>query len=175
MNEIWKSCNGYDGYEVSNFGNVRTFWAGGGNKRFISPTNFKLMKISMYPNGYAFIRIARQNVYLHRLVAEAFLDNPYNLRCVDHIDRNRANNHINNLRWCSHRQNSYNAKIRTDNKSGISGICFHNGKWEAQISINGMKHIDRFTTIEDAIEYRNRMVEEHYDGNFYTKNNNTLL
>jgi len=48
----------------------------------------------------------QKQVYKHRLIAELFVFNPDNLQCVDHQDRNRLNNAVENLRWCSYEQNS---------------------------------------------------------------------
>ena len=77
----------------------------------------------MEKNGY--IRVKFENKCLgtivrttvHRLVAEAFIPNPNNLPEVNHIDRNRANNHVSNLEWVTHSENmkhSYNLGINTD-------------------------------------------------------------
>ncbi|EIZ8586510.1 HNH endonuclease [Salmonella enterica subsp. enterica] len=72
---------------------------------------------------------------------------------VDHIDRNRANNNIANLRPANSAQNKWNASIRTDNTSGIKGVSLHkqSGKWRAQVYKNGKPiHIGLFHTKEEA-------------------------
>lgn len=48
------------------------------------------------------------SMYIHRMIAETFLENPENLPCVDHIDGNRYNNNVTNLRWCTSQQNRLN-------------------------------------------------------------------
>ena len=66
-------------------------------------------------NGYTHYYIRdintgkRKDYKAHRLVAEAFIDNPKNYKCVNHIDGNKANNHIENLEWCTHSQNAIHA------------------------------------------------------------------
>lgn len=61
------------------------------------------------PNGYLSVSLRKdgkqKRFYVHRLVAEAFIENPMNLREVNHIDENKSNNNVSNLEWCSH---SYN-------------------------------------------------------------------
>ena len=60
----------------------------------------------------------RKSAKIHRLVAEAFIPNPENKECVDHIDKVRNNNNVNNLRWATKSENCMNKKIQSNNKSG---------------------------------------------------------
>lgn len=108
MNEFWKPVKGFEGlYEVSNTSKVKRIKRiaiGGG---YLGKSNKvieeKIMKPYLCPNGYYGIILVKNgekiHKSLHRLIAEAFIPNPYNLPTVDHIDRNRINNSIENLRW----------------------------------------------------------------------------
>lgn len=58
--------------------------------------------------GYRTVSLNRQSKYVHRLVAQTFLPNPDNLPCVDHIDTDKSNNNVSNLRWCSYKTNNTN-------------------------------------------------------------------
>ena len=61
-------------------------------------------------NGYYKYCISKKGekkyMPVHQLIAEYFIPNPLNLRCVDHIDNDKANNNINNLRWVNHKENN---------------------------------------------------------------------
>lgn len=61
-------------------------------------------------DGYRRVSIKCKTYYVHRLVAETFIPNPDNKPSIDHIDRNRANNDVSNLRWVTTKENAYNQK-----------------------------------------------------------------
>lgn len=98
MTEIWKDIPGYDGrYQVSNLGNVKSF-AKKSPKILVADTN---------TNGYLRVCLmpGKKWVFVHRLVAEIFVPNPYNYPVVNHLDENRKNNKANNLEWCTQKGN----------------------------------------------------------------------
>lgn len=115
--QIWKDIEGYKGhYQISNYGNVRSL-----------KKDAFLMK-GGYLKGYKIISLWKNGTgkmfRVHRLVAAAFIPNPENKPCIDHIDGDRANNHADNLRWVTAKENSnnYNApntyKGKKINKGG---------------------------------------------------------
>ena len=63
--------------------------------------------------GYAYVYIKRRQYYVHRLVAAAYIPNPYNKSQVDHINRDRSDNTSTNLRWATPHENNIN-KLSTD-------------------------------------------------------------
>lgn len=99
MQEQWKPIKGYEGlYEISNFGRVKSIKT---NKiRKPNPDGSGYLKIDLYYKKYKTLKI-------HRLVAEAFIENKFNLPQVNHIDGNLLNNHYQNLEWCSPSYNSW--------------------------------------------------------------------
>lgn len=86
---------------------------------------------------------------------------------IDHINHNRSDNRLNNLREVTHVENGHNISKKTNNTTGYTGVVYHKatGKWLAQIMINGKnKYLGLFSTIEEAVEKRK---EAEKDFNFY--------
>ena len=97
--------------------------------------------------GYAMSRTFGRAVKMHRLVVNAGKGD-----YVDHIDGNRLNNTLSNLRICSKKQNEYNSKIRADNSSGFKGVSFdkRKDKYRAYINKDGHQyHLGYFWSAED--------------------------
>lgn len=85
---------------------------------------------------------------------------------VDHADKNPLNNSLDNLRPATRAQNNSNVGIRKDNTSGAKGVCWHRGKWEVRVSVDGKrKHIGSYDDFELA-ELVSIMAREKYHGNF---------
>jgi len=124
----------------------------------------KYVKRYLSPNcdggGYLQVVLSKdgipKNYHIHRLLAEHFIENPDNKRCVDHWDGNRTNNKLNNLRWASYSENSQNRGATKNNKLGIKNIHYDKSqdRYRYQKKINGELHQKRFKTLEEAIEYK---------------------
>lgn len=87
---------------------------------------------------------------------------------IDHINGNRMDNRIENLRPATKQQNQHNAKRRVDNRSGVKGVSWlkDSRKWRADIQINGKRHcLGRFDSIENAKEFI-MLAREMMHGNF---------
>lgn len=104
INEIWKPIKGYEGlYEVSNLGRIKSLnYNHTGKEKILKPTKDRY--------GYLQVTLCKNNIKkqytVHRLVAEAFIDNPDNLPQVNHKDENKQNNNVDNLEWCDAKYNS---------------------------------------------------------------------
>lgn len=104
MAEIWKPIAGYNGkYEISSFGRVKSH----------AYTSVRFIREQLAGKGYPKVSLRKdgktQQHYIHRLVAEAFLDNPEQKTEVNHIDGNKRNNHVQNLEWVSRKENQMHA------------------------------------------------------------------
>lgn len=109
-NEIWKDVVGAeDYYQISSFGRVKNKGTG----EILKPS--KSGKYRHIELRYGINR----NFLIHRMVAEAFIPNPFNLRCVNHIDENKENNHVDNLEWCTYQYNTTYGKGSLQRNSKI--------------------------------------------------------
>ena len=77
-----------------------------------------------------------ETIRVHRLVAITFIDNPQNKSQVDHIYNDKQDNNVNNLRWSTGQENSFNRTISKNNSSGSKGVYFEQNRWRAQITHN---------------------------------------
>ena len=146
--EQYKIIQDFENYEVSNLGNIRNKKTG------------KILKPRIH-KGYYDVNLSKNNKSyrktVHRLIAESFIDNPENKPYVDHINGDKLNNNINNLRYATNQENQRNAKLSIKNTSSVKGVSFHkrDKKWQAQITIDGIKvHLGYYDNIEDAKQAR---------------------
>lgn len=126
--EIWKDIKGYEGlYQVSNLGYVKSLKKTkeviNKGKKYIKTIKEKELKGSFH-EGYKTVGLIKNGrtitKYIHRLVAEAFIPNPYNYPIINHIDEDKSNNHYKNLEWCTYEyNNNYGNKTKDIKKSII--------------------------------------------------------
>lgn len=113
-------------------------------------------------NGYRMVDVEGKKYLEHRVIYSLFNDEIPDL--IDHINQNKTDNRIENLRPSNKRANSFNSKVRSDNTSGIRGISFSksNNKWFTYIWKYG-KRISGgyFLSLEEAILSRQRLEEQH--------------
>jgi len=127
MDEEWRIVDIDKAYEVSNLGNVRHI------KRKL------LRKINPDPKGYIRQQLTEKLYYVHQLVAKAFINNPEKKEFVDHIDRNRSNNVVSNLRWATSKEQC-TIRVRVKNISKI--VC--------RLDIDNKEVVEEYESLEKA-------------------------
>lgn len=104
MKEIWKNIEGYPNYQISSMGRVKSL-------NYKHTDKEKLLKSSK-KSGYPFVVLykdgERKQTFIHRLVASAFIPNTDNKPCIDHINTDRTDNRVENLRWVTYKENMNN-------------------------------------------------------------------
>ena len=162
MVETYKKIEGFENYSVSDYGNVR---------------NDKTGRILKGKNTDGYLRVSltnnktKQNKSIHRLVTEAFLLNPDKKQCVDHIDNDRHNNTLFNLRYATVQENNRNSSMSSKNTSGSKGVYWHKKqlRWTARITVNGKQiNLGSFINKEDAINIRIQKAKDEF-GEFINK------
>lgn len=113
--EWWKYINDYEGlYMVSTFGRVKNCKTG------------RILKLCVNNCGYLQVCLSKnsnlKSYLVHRLVAESFIPNQGNLPTVDHINRDKTDNRVENLRWASYKLQCENSN-RTNQLQGIKTNC----------------------------------------------------
>lgn len=176
-NEIWKPVRGFDGTVfASNLGRIKrpsTYWESGrqGCRKKHLPE--RLQTIRVLKDGYCKTTICykgiKKSYSVHRLVAIAFLPNPENLPCVNHKNGNKQDNCIENLEWCTHKENnlhsvnvlghrtdgiySHQAKLRKEDVEYIRKYYIPNDKEFGRKSLAKKFGVDA-TVITNVITFR---------------------
>lgn len=145
MQEIWKDIEGYEGkYQISNFGRARIL------KELVLQTNRDgYVTINLNKNGKG------KRVTVHRLVAKHFISNPENKDCVNHKDCNRTNNNVNNLEWCTYKENTqYSIKYGNskDLIKRLESLREKQKKIVNQYSLNG-EFLNQFKSLAEAAQF----------------------
>lgn len=169
--EQWKDIKGYEGlYQVSNKGRVRSLKKWNVGKGLFEDC---ITILSPTDNGHGYQIVSlhkdrqRKNHYVHRLVAEAFIENCSNYEVINHIDHNRKNNNVENLEWCTQEYNINYSKhlLRRPKKNahlpttGEKYITQRKSTGRYRLIINH-KEYGTFKTLEQAVKRRNEILSE---------------
>ena len=156
----YKIYKDFDDYHIYEDGRVWSEWS----NIFMTP--------AIGTHGYLYFNFCKRGgikkmVSLHRLVG-LFIPNPENKFSIDHINHNRLDNRIENLRWSDREEQEHNKPITGKNTSGVKGVSYDKFRcrWIAFLTAHKKLHQKRFNTKEEAIKYR-RELEVKYLGEGY--------
>lgn len=111
--ERWKNITGYEGYyQVSNLGRVRSLNMDVWNGRVFYKKAGRILKpipIGNYLGVQLCVNKVHKKFYIHRLVAQSFIENPQSKKEVNHINGDRTNNEVTNLEWNTRKENEKHA------------------------------------------------------------------
>ena len=117
MVELWKNIKGFENfYQISDCGRVKSLSRKRNDRNQILPE--RILKCGYDKKGYKQVILCKngkcKTYTIHRLVAQAFIENPYNYNYVNHKNENKEDNRVKNLEWCT---NSYNLKYGNAQKN----------------------------------------------------------
>ena len=109
---------------------------------------------------YKFYRVSlngkTKNVLTHRLLGECFINNPHNKPQINHIDGNKHNNDINNLEWCTNKENIQHSII-----TGLKDMTFNKGEKNSRAILTNKDIIDIKHKLKNG--YKNRYIAKEYN------------
>jgi len=129
MQEVWKACYFSDFYDVSNFGNVRSWRAHSHKeKRSSQPRQLKTRINGGYEIFNARHDSKRMTYKIHRVMAKAFIPNPNKKPQINHINGIKSDNSLNNLEWCTASENQKHAV-----KNNLTTKKFGSDHWKSRL------------------------------------------
>lgn len=160
MVEVWKDIEGYEGwYQVSNLGRVKRLKKVHCNH---GKTNIVEREHILTPSedrkGYLVVILSnggkeRKHIKVHRLVANAFIENNEDKPQIDHINRNKKDNRAENLRWVTNSENQFNSsKTRILNYKGrevpLTILCNEKGIQRGTV----LRRLKSGWSVEDSLD-----------------------
>jgi hypothetical protein len=163
MEQIFKTIIPFPNYEINQFGNIRNKNTGKILKNFINSSYYK---INLYNNKKI------KSLYIHRLIAFYFIQNPLNLPEINHKDGNKLNNSLDNLEWCTSSENTIHSYLN-NLQSPKKGIKNPMSKKVIQKDINGnfIKIWDSVMDIERELGYKSGAISNCCLGKCKTSGN----
>lgn len=162
--EVWKDIKCYEGlYQVSNKGNIRRIKF---VNRMVTKEKITYLKLNKNTGGYLSVVLYKNGTHkrylVHRLVAQAFIENIENKIEVNHIDGNKLNNHVSNLEWVTRSENmkhSYSMGLEKPPMKGRFGKLNSISKPILQYDLNN-NFIRRFESVGEGARFlRNKSAD----------------
>ena len=147
------SINNFENYIIFEDGKIINCGTGSEVKSWKTEEGY--LRVGFCKNG------KQTKFYLHRLLALTFIPNPENLPEVDHIDRIRTNNNLENLHWVTSLENSQNKGKNKNNTSGNKNIHKHDNAWKFRKTINGKNYTKYSTDKQVVLDYKTQFYLQH--------------
>ena len=114
MVEEFRIIKGFENYSISNLGRVR------------NNATDRILKPGIDGRGYYYVNLCKDGTVnakkIHKLVGEYFIANPYNKQFIDHINNDKLDNNVRNLRYVTNQENQMNRKLNSNNTSNYKGV-----------------------------------------------------
>ena len=162
--EVWKPIKDYEKYEVSNLGKIRSLLDCHGN----TLSTPRILKDAKNNRNYHIVQLCKDGIakgfLVHRLVGMAFIENPENKKTIDHIDKDKSNNKVSNLRWAT---NDEQLENKEHPRFILNSVIGRTGEKYIHTTKNGFRVYNKrnnpvhecFKTLEEAVEFRNEYLK----------------
>ena len=144
MEEIWKDIEGFEGlYQVSNLGRVKSLEKLS-HGDYIRKMRVRERILNLHPDGKGYLMAwlykdgIRKTMKVHRLVANTFISNTDNKPQIDHINADKQDNRVINLRWCTGKENFHNPITYKKNSESKFGEKNHHARAVLQYTLNNV-------------------------------------
>lgn len=150
--ELWKDIPGYPGYQASSLGNIKGVFG-----RILKPWKSR---------GYDIVWVCpgdgtKRKCGVHRLIGMAFLDNPENKPTIDHLNRVRTDNRLENLRWATHTEQRLTSPVPISDTGERNINITSNGKYRFIVRRNNKVLVNEtYDNFQEAIEAKRNFLEE---------------
>lgn len=169
MIEEWKDIKNYPDYMVSNQGRVISL-------NFKRTGKEQVLRCCKGKDGYLAVKLYKngklKNFKVHRLVSEAFIPNTDNKPFIDHINTDKTDNRVENLRWVTSKENSNNPLTKKHFSESRKGKLNYNSKKVLQFDLNGnlIRSWDAVREVERELGYYNSSISSCCNGKRKTTN-----
>ncbi len=138
----------FPNYQISEYGEVYNKITGCELKIYVAKCGYKMVNLRKNKKHCA--------QYIHRLLAELFIKKDGVKNIIDHIDRDKLNNKLENLRYVTQSENGMNRTHNNNNTLGIKGVSISGNLYVSQIMLCGKRFVKSFKNLEEATTWRNQ-------------------